>query len=151
MRRGLAEAWWSRVCDESEESEERRAAASNSNLPLAVGDARHSDGRYAEAERINREVVGVERRVLGEEHPNTLTSAGNLASSLSGQGKYAEAERNQTQRIHREVLDVTRRVLGEEHPHTLMSAGNLAFKLSLAHQGKYAEAERIEREVLGAH
>jgi hypothetical protein len=137
MRTGLAEAWWSRVCDETEESAERLAAAHN------LADARNSDGQYAEAERINRELLGVEKRVLGEEHPDTLTSAGNLASFLSNQGKYAEAER-----IEREVLGARRRVLGEEHPSTLSSAANLA--ASLSGQGKNAEAERVEREVLGA-
>ncbi len=40
MRTGLVGAWWSRVCDEAEESEERLAAAGN----LAV--ARESDGQY---------------------------------------------------------------------------------------------------------
>ncbi len=38
MRTGLAEVWWSWVCDEAEESEERLAAAGN----LAA--ARASDG-----------------------------------------------------------------------------------------------------------
>jgi hypothetical protein len=59
-------------------------------------------------------VLGVRRRVLGEEHPDTLTSADNLASSLWNHGKHAEAER-----ISREVLGVRRRILGEEHPATL--------------------------------
>ncbi len=43
------------------------------------------------------------RRVQGEEHPETLTSASNLAQSLSRQGKYSDAER-----IEREVLAVRR-------------------------------------------
>jgi hypothetical protein len=64
------------VCDEAEESDERLAAADN------LAQVRSGDGQYAEAERIHREVPGVERRVLGEEHPNTLTSAGKLAQSL---------------------------------------------------------------------
>ena len=92
MRTGLAEAWWSRMCDEAEESAERLAAARN----LAY--ARHGDGQYVEEERIEREVLVVQRRVLGEEHPDTLRIAGNLASSLRVQGKHAEAEQ-----IHREV------------------------------------------------
>jgi hypothetical protein len=79
-------------------------------------------------------------RVLGAEHPDTLMSAGNLASSLSDQGKHAGAER-----IQREVHGVLKRVLGAEHPHTLASAKSLAS--SLSHQGKHAEAERIQREV----
>ena len=117
MRTGLAEAWWSRVCDEAEESAERLAAAHN------LGAARHSDGRYAEAESIHREVLGARRRVLGEEHPDTLTSAGNLAASLSNQGKHAEAER-----IFRGVLGARRRVLGEEHPQTLTTRNNLGWR-----------------------
>ena len=117
MRTGLGEALWSRVCDQAEESAERLCAAHN------LADCRLRDGEYAEAERINREVLGVRRRVLvlGEEHPDTLTSAHNLATSLSRQGKHADAER-----IEREVLGVMRRVMGEEHPETLMSASNLA-------------------------
>jgi uncharacterized protein (DUF2267 family) len=137
MQTGLAEAWWSRVCDEEEESAERLRAAGN------LADTRRGQGQYAEAERIEREVLGVLRRVLGEEHPDTLTSAGKLAASLSDQWQYAEAER-----IHREVLGARRRVLGEEHPDTLTSAGNLAWLLS--GQKKHAEAERIHQEVLDA-
>ncbi len=135
MRTGLAEAWWSRVCDEAEESEERLWAAHN------LASARDGDGQYAEAERIKRKVLGTRRRLLGEEHPDTLRSAGLLAQSLYWQGKHAEAER-----IQREVLGAQRRVLGEEHPETLTSASDMA--LSFSKQGKHAEAERIHREVL---
>ena len=81
-------------------------------------------------------------RVYGAEHPGTLASAGNLASSLSGQGRHAHAER-----IIREVLRVEKRVLGPEHPDTQTAARNLA--ASLSGQGKHADAERIQREVLG--
>ena len=133
MRTGLGEAWFSRVCDEAAESEERLCAALN------LAQCRLRDARFADAERIQREVLGVRRRVEGEEHPDTLASAGNLALSLSHQGKYADAER-----IEREVLGARRRVLGEEHPSTLTSAGNLAN--SLSRQGKNADAERIKRE-----
>ena len=101
MRTGLAEALWSRVCDEAEESAERLAAADN------LAHARKGQGRYAEAERIIRQVLGVRRRVLGEEHPETLTSANNLASSLAHQGKHAEAEE-----MLQAALAARRRVLG---------------------------------------
>jgi hypothetical protein len=82
-------------------------------------------------------------RVLGAEHPDTLTTASNLASSLSHQGKHVEAER-----IRREVLEVEKRVLGAEHPDTLISANNLAS--SLSKQGKYAEAERMLHAALAS-
>ena len=85
----------------------------------------------------------MQRRILGDEHPETLASAGNLAASLSDQGKHAEAER-----VEREVLGVRRRVLGEEHPSTLTSAYNLA--LMLAIQGNHAEAEELLQAALAA-
>jgi len=61
--------------------------------------------------RGSGDVLGVTRRVLGEEHPDALTTANNLASSISRQGKYTDAER-----MEREVLCVMRRVLEEDHP-----------------------------------
>jgi hypothetical protein len=48
------------------------------------------EGKYGDAERIEREVLDAKRRVLGEEHPDTLRSAGNLAQYLSSQRKYAD-------------------------------------------------------------
>jgi hypothetical protein len=55
----------------------------------------------------------VSRRVLGEEHPATLTSMNNLASTLSVQGDLAG-----TRALQEKVVAVSRRVLGEEHPDT---------------------------------
>ena len=34
---------------------------------------------------MEREVLAVRKRVLGADHPDTLSTAGNLALSLSGQ------------------------------------------------------------------
>jgi tetratricopeptide (TPR) repeat protein len=85
----------------------------------------------------------VTKRVLGAEHPDTLSNANNLALSLSNQGKDAEAER-----IQREVLGVQKRVLGTEHRSTLTSANNLASYLSK--QGKYTEAERMLHAALAS-
>ena len=55
----------------------------------------------------------MEKRLLGVEHPSTLTSASNLAMSLSKQGKYADAER-----MNREVHEAMMRMHGTEHPST---------------------------------
>jgi hypothetical protein len=88
-----------------------------SNLGCSLG----GQGKYAEAETMTREVLDVQRRVLGPEHPGTLTTMSNLATSLRDQGKHAEAEQ-----MFRELLDVQRRVLGLEHPVTLATVSNLA-------------------------
>jgi tetratricopeptide (TPR) repeat protein len=110
-----------------------------SNLAMSLS----HQGKRADAERIQREVLGAQKRVLGPEHPDTQTTANNLSTTLSYQGKHADAEA-----IRREVLGARMRVLGAEHPDTLISASNLA--MSLSYQGKHADAERIQREVLGA-
>ena len=89
MRDGLASARWSRMRDRAEDDRERLSAAGN----LAASLSRQ--GKYAEAEKMEREVLAVSKRVLGAEHPDTLTAAGNLALSLKRQGKYAEAEKPQ--------------------------------------------------------
>jgi hypothetical protein len=77
-------------------------------------------GKHADAERIEREVLEARKRVLGAEHPDTLTSANNLAASLADQGKYAEAERM----LHA-ALASHRRLLGPAHPYTLRTASSL--------------------------
>jgi hypothetical protein len=50
-------------------------------------------GKHAESEAIQREMLGVRKRVIGAEHPHTLTTANDLATSLTHQGKNAEDER----------------------------------------------------------
>jgi hypothetical protein len=134
VRTGLAEAWWARMRDADEESNERWCAAHN------LAQSLKEEGRYAEAERIHREVNGIMTRVLGAEHPETLTSACEIASCLRKQAKHAKAEQ-----INREVHAVQKRLLGAEHHDTLTTAANLATTLS--DQGKYAEAEQLNREV----
>jgi len=102
-----------------------------------------STQRPYEAERLNREVLAVHRRIRGDEHPNTLTVMSNLATNFINQGKLADAED-----LERKILVVRRRVLGPEHPHTLSTASILS--VSLVKQGKHAEAELLVREVTAA-
>ena len=61
-------------------------------------------------------------RVLGAEHPSTLASMANLASTYRNQGRWKEAEELDVQ-----VMETRKRVLGAEHPSTLTSMANLAF------------------------
>jgi Tetratricopeptide repeat len=41
---------------------------------------------------MNRQELALCEKVLGPEHPSTLTSMGNWALVLNSQGKYEEAE-----------------------------------------------------------
>jgi hypothetical protein len=88
-------------------------------------------------------VLDISRRVLGEEHPYTLTSMNNLAATLRAQGDLLGARK-----IHEQELNVCRRVLGEEHPDTLISMSNMAFVLWS--EGDLQGARKIEEQVLDA-
>ncbi|EED12700.1 kinesin, putative [Talaromyces stipitatus ATCC 10500] len=90
-----------------------------------------------------------DKRVLGAEHPDTLTSMANLASTYRNQGRWKEAEELLVQ-----VMETMTRVLGVEHPYTLSSMANLAS--TLKEQGRRAEAidllrncERLRMKILG--
>jgi tetratricopeptide (TPR) repeat protein len=90
-------------------------------------------GKLDQAEPYYREALEKRRRVLGEEHPNTLISISNMGFLLHSQGNFAEAEP-----YVREALEKSRRVLGDEHPSTLGSIGSLGGLLRA--QGKHQEA-----------
>jgi hypothetical protein len=59
------------------------------NLALTYED----QGRWAEAEKLQVQVMGTRKKVLGPEHPLTLTSMNNLASTYWNQGRWTEAEK----------------------------------------------------------
>ncbi|KAH8691011.1 hypothetical protein GQ44DRAFT_636626, partial [Phaeosphaeriaceae sp. PMI808] len=65
---------------------------------------------------VDRRVLRGREKVLGPEHPSTLTSMNNLALVLDSQGKYEEAET-----MNRQTLARREKVLVPEHPDTLMS------------------------------
>jgi hypothetical protein len=61
------------------------------------------------------------KKLLGTEHPDTLTSMGSLASTYYCQGKLNEAEQ-----LGILVLDMRKKLLGAKHPDTLTSMGDLS-------------------------
>ena len=73
MRTGLAEAWRSRVANQAAENDERLAAEGNLAVSLV------QRGEHAQAERMLRDLHEVQMRVLGAEHPDTLSRASDLA------------------------------------------------------------------------
>jgi len=90
----------------------------------------YNDGRYKEAEESYSQAVEIRKVVLGEEHPDTLTTLHDLAITYQYQGRWTEAEELQLR-----VLEISKRVLGEEHPYTLTASHNLA--LTYQYQGRH--------------
>ena len=66
------------------------------------------------------------KKLLDAEHPDTLTSMGNLANEYGNLGILNEAEQ-----LGAQVLDMRMKMLGAEHPNTLKSMGNLAVTYSV--------------------
>ncbi|MFJ9915431.1 tetratricopeptide repeat protein, partial [Actinacidiphila glaucinigra] len=82
---------------------------------------------YARVVDLYRRTLEDRTRVLGPDHPDTLTSHGNLASALYGMGEYARVVD-----LYRRTLEDRTRVLGPDHPDTLTSRSHLEQTLILS-------------------
>ena len=99
--------------------------ATDASLRQALADLYRAIGQYPAALPLQESALATRRRVLGEEHPDTITSINNMGVLLQSQGKLAEAEP-----YYRDALEKSRRVLGEEHPNTIISV-SLMLRLKL--------------------
>jgi tetratricopeptide (TPR) repeat protein len=110
---------------------------------MTMGRVLRQEGRWREAEELFLSVVETRSRMLGEEHPKTLSAMANLAATYWNQGRWREAEE-----LYVKVLEARRRVLGEEHPDTIRAMANLA--ATYRKQGRWEEAEELQVKVLEA-
>ncbi|SPJ74909.1 uncharacterized protein FTOL_04640 [Fusarium torulosum] len=93
-------------------------------------------GRYADAERLQREGTKIRAELLGEEHTETLVLRLDLSYCLQSQARYEEAEK-----LAVAVLEIWKRLYGEEHHKTLDAMSALA--LNYYDQDKIEEAKRL--------
>ena len=100
-----------------------------------------AQGRVAEAEALYREALEIDRKTIGEAHPDYAIRLNNLAGVVEDQGRYAEAET-----LYREALEIGRKTIGEAHPDYGTRLNNLAGVVKV--RGRYAEAEGLYREAL---
>ncbi|EKM82275.1 hypothetical protein AGABI1DRAFT_124759 [Agaricus bisporus var. burnettii JB137-S8] len=110
-------------------------------------------GQWKEAEALEVVVMEKTKQLLGDDHPDTLSSMGNLASTYREQGKSKEAEAlevvgksKEAEALEVVVMEKTKQLLGDDHPDTLSSMGNLAIMYS--NQGKWKEAEALQVVVM---
>ena len=91
--------------------------------------------------RINGDVniadLETMKRVLGEEHPSTLTTMKNLVVTYSEQRQWEEEEKLGVQ-----IMEAKKRVLGPEHLDTLTAMDGLA--MTYWNQGRWTEAENLD-------
>ena len=58
-----------------------------------VGLAYSLGGRWTNAEELEVQIIEIRKRVLGEEHPHTLMSIANLATTFWNQGRWKRVEK----------------------------------------------------------
>ncbi len=100
-----------------------------------------SRGENAPAQPLLERAWDLRRARLGDDHPDTLESANNLATVL-----WALGQHEQGRQLAEETLTRGRRVLGDDHPHTLTSATVLVVALHAL--GQYERARQLGEDTL---
>jgi hypothetical protein len=75
-----------------------------------------NQGRWKVAEELQVQVMQTSKRVLGDEHPHTLTSMHNLAFTLQSQ-----ARRQEALALMETCFHSRQQILGKQHPYTQWS------------------------------
>jgi hypothetical protein len=114
------------------------------NSQRLVNDSEHIDTMQQSLDWANLLLprgVARSRRILGDDHLQTLASASNLANDLQGLGDYRAARE-----LDEDTLARRRRILGDDHPETLNSANSLA--VDLQGLGDYEAALQLCQETV---
>lgn len=102
---------------------------------------RMTRGERRAALPLLRRVHAGRRGRLGDDHPDTLTAATNLAVDLRALGHYQEART-----LDQDTLRRSRRVRGGDHPDTLTAAMNLADDMRAL--GRHQQARNLDHGTL---
>ena len=78
-------------------------------------------GYFKEAGNLENQVLDTRSKILGVEHPDTISAMEHLGATYVALGKYTEVEKLMSQ-----VGDARNRILGVEHPDTIKGRANLA-------------------------
>ena len=100
-------------------------------------------GYFKEAETLENKVLDTRSRILGVEHPATITAMECQAITCTCLGKYKDAEK-----LGIQVLAVRNRILGVEHADTIRAMEGLG--VTYHGLGKYTEVEKLMSQVLDA-
>ena len=98
-------------------------------------------GRFTVAETLQREALTIQRKLLGNDNPDTAWTLNNLAWILREQGKLTEAEAFQ-----RQAVELARKASKSEQLDIATSLLGLGYILEREHQ--FSPAESIYREIL---
>jgi tetratricopeptide (TPR) repeat protein len=112
------------------------------DLLTQIGSYLHTRGRFDAVEPFLQRAIVMQKKILGEAHPDLADSLWNLTFLYRDQGKYAQAER-----LCRQALTIWQQAEDASYTKAIVAALNMLGGLSYA-QGKYAEAEPLFRQAL---
>ena len=98
-------------------------------------------GAYASALPLLEASLATRRRVLGDDHADTLAAENELATLYWYQDRFSDAEP-----LFRDIVERRTRLLGTQHAETLKASYDLASVF--ARQKRWAEAEQLQRQIL---
>jgi eukaryotic-like serine/threonine-protein kinase len=110
-------------------------------LKATIGHVYTGLGLYGDAQPLLEQALRTQRLVVGEDSPETLATANDLANVYWYQGRYKEAEP-----LYRDIVQRRTRLLGGDHPDTLRANYDLA-SLYLK-QKRWDEFEQLGRDTL---
>ncbi|KAJ5454948.1 hypothetical protein N7530_012717 [Penicillium desertorum] len=106
-----------------------------------LGMVHDDEGHWEEAEQLFVQAMETRKTKLGEDHPDTLTSMSNLASTYRNRGRWEEAEQLEVQ-----VMETRKTKLGVDNHDTLTSMNNLS--VTYKNQCRWEEAEQLDVQVM---
>ena len=112
------------------------------SIRQTIGEAYQQIGSRAEARPQLERALELRRRVLGQNHPDTLHTIKALAQVFGLLGDYPQAEA-----LFSRAVEVETHILGPEHPNTASTMSDLANAYTA--QGKYRQAAALLRRALG--
>ena len=118
-------------------------------LQSTIGDVYTNMGMFAEAKPLLEDALVTQRRILGADASQTITTMHRIANLKWYVGELKDAEL-----LYQEVVQRRQRLLGEDHRDTMRANFDLASLYAL--QKRYSDAERLtiatlekQRRVLG--
>lgn len=97
--------------------------------------------QYLAALSLFERALAISEKVLGPNHPSTMSSLNNLASLYQAQGNYTQALP-----LYKEALAISEKMLGSSHPETANLLNNLASLYRAL--GNYEQARPLFKQAL---
>ncbi|KAF2023582.1 TPR-like protein [Setomelanomma holmii] len=98
-------------------------------------------GNITDAEMLAIKAMKARKKILGQEHEDTIWSIAMVADAYSLGGQWDKAEK-----LRKQVMETRKKKLGADHPDTLTSMANLAS--TYRNQGRWDAAEELFVQVM---